>query len=509
MNGMNKAIFLVVSIIALLFSGLCFALTLDHFISSNGDVDFFLFLPLNGELGIDITEKSPGFVADILGYYQQVLDKLVELISMDGMRYEIELALVVIGFALAALGFATKPSMDVQGRTNPAEYLWTHRPKAFSRCLAMPFGLIVACWQKFKPLVIVPVILLPLYLPWAIMMVIFLILPFLIVKAIIGSKIKTASKKEEKAYQQNTEFGVCPHCKRNFDRPLVKCKCGLMLDYPVPNEYGYKYHTCNKGHTIPCVSGKRGSLTTVCPHCSMEIETREAHPITISFVGAVGTGKTSLMLAAVDAISQRARAVDVSVDSPSSGLSKDAITAREYAPHTPSGELESQMLFLRSMKLQEREIIFNDISGTEFEANMNKVIFEEYYNYTDGIVFTFDPMAFSRNVRAETPQEVFDSFHYMFTAVRRSSPSAKSDIPFAVVATKADIVKPALKDEDVRDFLVQNGQESFVMIAESLFTDVRYFSVSSHGSGSDSAMRPVWWIAGHTDKKLTEYIQSP
>ena len=221
-----------------------------------------------------------------------------------------------------------------------------------------------------------------------------------------------------------------------------------------------------------------------------------------------GCGKTSLMLAAVEAITQNARLVDVTVDSPSPGLSKDAISAKNYAPHTIPGELESQIIFLRSMKLQDREIVFNDISGVEFQPDINKVIFEEYYNYTNGIIFTFDPMSFNRGVRKDTPQEVFDSFHYMFTTVRRMSPSTVSDIPFAIVATKNDISKPKLKDEDVRQFLIDNGEENFVKIVESLFSDIKYFSTCAHGDGSGSSMRPVWWIAEHTDKELTRAVPS-
>jgi hypothetical protein len=66
-----------------------------------------------------------------------------------------------------------------------------------------------------------------------------------------------------------------------------------------------------------------------------------------------------------------------------------------------------------------------------------------------------------------------------------------------------------MKDEDVRQYLIDNGEEDFVKIVESLFSEVKYFSVSSHGIESASAMRPVWWIVDHVDKKLTETIPSP
>ena len=523
MNGINKTIMAVVSSIALVYSGLCFFLTLHGYISGEGDpIHFYVFFPtdlsnINLEtLGFDITawmmSTIPALYDSIgdIGLFQWMYDKIFELITdIDSkMKFYSVMVMLLIGFILAAAGFISKPASDCTGQTNPAEYLWTHRPNAFAKCLAMPWGIILGAWNKNKILVIVPILLLPLYAPWALMITIALIIPFLLVKLVIGSKITSAAKKESIEYQKNTDFGVCPHCKMSFERPKIKCKCGLILDYPVPNIYGYTVHYCNKGHEIPCTSGKRANLTTICPHCAKQIQTREARPITISMVGGTNTGKTSLMLSAVDTITRSARTVDVTVDSPSSGLSKEAIAAKDYAPRTVPGETESQILFLRSMKLQDREIVFNDVSGVEFQPAVDKVLFEEYYNYTDGFIFTFDPLAFNREYLRETPHEVFDSFHYMYTTIRGIGPSAKTDVPFAVVATKNDLMNPKLKDEDVRQYLVDNGEENFVAVVESLFSEVRYFAVTAHGSDCGSSMRPVWWIVEHVDRKLTELIPS-
>ena len=513
MNGMNRTIVGVVSAIALLYSGLCFILTLIAFFdSADYSIHIIVFLPHGASvsaMGIDITQAILNAAPDFKFTYGGMISSLMNLIGISGGEFYIGLLMLIAGFFIAAFGFVTKPSLDVVGRTNPAEYLWTHRPNAFLRCLAMPWGLILACWAKHKIPVVIPILLLFMYWPWAIIMMLATIIPFIIVRASVSSKIAAAAKKESKEYQQNTSFGVCPHCKRSFDRPMVKCRCGLILDYPVPNIYGYRYHTCNKGHNISCESGKRSNLDTICPHCNQLIQTKEALPITVSFVGGTNTGKTSLMLAAVETITKSARMVDISVDSPSPDLSKKALAAKDYVPRTVPGELESQIIFLRSMKLQDREIIFNDISGVEFQPSVNKVMFEEYYNYTNGIIFTFDPMSFKRDLKREAPHEVFECFHYMFTTIRNVGPGTVSDIPFAVVATKSDISSPKLNDEDVRNYLIENGEENFVRVVESLFSDVQYFSVCSHGVNCSSAMRPVWWIVQHVDPKLTEIIPSP
>jgi GTPase SAR1 family protein len=514
MNGMNKTIYAVVSILALAYVGLSLFATMNYTaIPVEGGkispIYIYLFWPNADSLGINLTEflHSLGVEKNLYG---NIIENFVSIMGLDEeLSNSVEVTLMMVGFLLALGGFIAKPSWDVAGRTNPAEYLWTHRPRAFLRCMLVPWGLIIGAWQRKKPLVIIPVLLLFLYYPWAVMMSISLLVPFIFMWVVNTLLISSARKKEEAEYSKNTEYSVCPFCKRNFDRPLVKCRCGLELEYPVPNIYGFKYHTCNNGHDISCRSGQRANLSTLCPHCKVKIATREARPITISLVGATGSGKTTLMLAAVQTISVMARTVDVTMDSPSPSFSSDALMAKDYAPKTIAGELESQVIFLRSLNLQDREIIFNDISGQEFQPSTDKVIFEEYYNYTDGIIFTFNPFSLAREVKRETPQEVFDSFYYMFSTVRNASPSAQSEVPFAVVATKSDIDRGVQSDEEVRQFLIDNGEQNFVRLVESLFKNVRYFAVCSYGDNCASAMRPVWWIAGFADKELVDTIPLP
>ncbi|MBQ8179228.1 MAG: hypothetical protein IJ026_02120 [Candidatus Methanomethylophilaceae archaeon] len=498
MNGMNRTIVGVVYGIALTYAVLCLVMSLI-WLFDTGAASLVLFLPVEG-FGFDLGTPTGGI-------YDTLLSWLTSLMSLpdETARY-VKLLLIVVGFIVPVLGMVSRPALDVEGGGNPAEYLWTHRPKAFARCVTSPFGLFQACTAKHKALVVVPVILLPLYVWWALLLAVALVVPFLLVRAVIGMRIKSAAKREEAEYTRTTQYAVCPKCKRNFLRPKVRCKCGLELEYPVPNEHGYRYHTCNKGHDIPCVSGKRGSLRTVCPYCSADIETREAMPISIAMVGAVGSGKTTMMLAAVKSITAMARTRDIVVEAVSPGVSKDAVAAKDVVARTPPGEMDSECLFIRSRALQDREIIFNDVSGQEFEPREDKILFEEYFTYSDGIVFAFDPVALKRQGRTATPMEVFESFHYMFTQINGTSPSKVSSVPFAIVATRNDVMGPALTDDAVRDYLRDNGQGDFVRVAESLFSDVAYFAVNSTGDDCMSAARPVWWIVRRCDRELADAV---
>lgn len=494
MNGTNKTSVGIVFGIALLYAALSLVCTVTAMIG--GEAWPALFLPQGDGLGTPL--------ADVPIVGGTLTDLIKDFAELFGDAKTIGVAVTVVGFVLAVAGMFTPWVMDVKGKENPAQYLWTRRPGATVRTILAPWGLIPSAWNKNKALVVVPVVLLPFYWSWALLLTVALIVPFLLVKAVVAGKIRKAAKLEPR--RSDATFAVCPKCKRKFDEPKVRCMCDLILDYPVPNEYGYRVHVCNNGHEMPCVQGTRAGLRTVCPYCGSDIETREALPISIAMVGATGAGKTTLMLASVDVITQVARGVDVAVDAATPGVSKQAVAAKDVAAKTASGELDSECLFLRSRGLSDREIVFNDISGTEFEPRDGKVLFEEYYAYASGIVFAFDPIALARGGRGASPMDVFESFHSMFTQINGFGPGTVSDIPFAVVATKNDAMPQGLSNNDVRRYLQENGQQNFVKVVESLFSEVRYFSATSTGDDCRSAAAPIWWIVGRTDKELASKV---
>ena len=109
MNGMNKAIVGVVFGIALIYSALSLMLTVQNLMDT-GVVSMFLFLPHGGELGIDLGE-SAGFFTNL---YDSFVSLIGGLITDDADTLKIiEIVLVVVGFVLAALGLASKPSLDL------------------------------------------------------------------------------------------------------------------------------------------------------------------------------------------------------------------------------------------------------------------------------------------------------------------------------------------------------------------------------------------------------------
>ncbi|MBR6038537.1 MAG: GTPase domain-containing protein [Candidatus Methanomethylophilaceae archaeon] len=412
-------------------------------------------------------------------------------------------AIAAGGFALSVAGMFTKGPLDVAGRENPVEYLWTHRPNAFLRCLAAPWGLITSAWEKDRRLVAIPVALSPLYAVWSLLITVALVVPFAIAWATVSWKISSARENEKVRYRTSTQFAVCPSCKRRFSRPNVICSCGLVIDYPVPGIHGIRQQTCNNGDSIPCTAGSRTGLATSCPYCRKKISTHEAMPVCVSLAGASRAGKTTLMLASAYVLIDGARRCGIPAEAATEGLSPERLAAKDSTDVTLSEEAESECLFLKPHGEGEREIVFNDIAGSEFEPDLGKHLFEEYYKYADGTLFVFDP---TDPAGISGLMDVFDSFYGMFTQIRCESPGTKSDVMFAVVASRRD--RTGLEDGDVRPFLMSKGQDAFVNTVESLFPNHEYFSVCSVGSDCQSAVEPLMWILHGVDRDLADRINA-
>ncbi|MBR2255542.1 MAG: hypothetical protein IJ856_07050, partial [Candidatus Methanomethylophilaceae archaeon] len=253
MNGTNKAVIGTVYGIALIASALVLAMTVRLYIDEG---TLALAVPSATELGQYV--KLHEFLdSHGIGGADRLLEPITRMegdktllfaVEDDMLRRSAISAVMVLGFVLSVAGMFSKWSIDCKGgEENPAQYLWTHRPKALKKGILSPWGLIPTMYAKHPALVIVPIVLLPFYAFWSIVITIALVVPVLLAKGVVSLKIRSAAKKDAAAFEKETMYSVCPFCKRNFERPKVRCGCGLELLYPVPNEYGYKYHACNDG----------------------------------------------------------------------------------------------------------------------------------------------------------------------------------------------------------------------------------------------------------------------
>jgi len=528
MNRANRNLYWTVSGIGLAYIAACFAYSLYAQLVAEGAAVYsmYMLLPVPGaEQGLFVS--LPGYV-DMMNWISVSLHDVIASSSggFDIDRYWrfLVAAFTVAGFLLVASGPFVKVSKDMcHGEEEPKEKLFTHRGNAAARMLLLPWNGMLAAY-RLSFLMLIPVAFFFLFaLPFALLMDLVMVLPFLILKAVMGAKIRGASRSDSEEYLENTEYAVCPHCKRNFLRPNVRCRCDQILSYPIPNECGTRYHTCSRGHDMPCTydDGKRGQLRSVCPFCGRDIMTREARPIVISTVGAPASGKTTLVLSALNNLDEASKECGFSLDPVTPWVSSGRYRQPESAMRTEPGERDSEIVFLKSRRFsREKELLINDISGAEFEPREDKVIFEEYFTYTDGFLFTVDPLSLispQTSVRRSTPLDTLSSFLSMFNEVTGTGPSYTTTIPVAVVLTKADtprvseMLSPSAgtdSDPAARGFLVDNGQEQFVKTLESVFKDVRYYAVASLGRETSSSFHPLKWILSSSDGDLASVMHS-
>lgn len=510
----NRNLIGIILGIPLIYLALSFVLTL-YSIFDSGQFAFCLFDPL----ALD-SEPVPmcfaiGSDTPILGAYFDILANYWSFVDEEMQKY-LMMAFLLIGFVLMVVGANSTDAKDVRGtKDDPRQFLFTHRPKAFLKCLAMPWMIFVISWNAKKAPVIIPIIFIPFIIPYAVVMDIILIITFLIVRSIMTGRISSAAAKDKKNYDTNTEYAVCPKCKRNFYQPKIRCLCQQVLEYPVPDCHGVTEQACNRGHIIPCVNtdGARAKLNQICPRCKSDIVTHEAKPITISMVGPTGAGKTTMMLSAAVTLGDMAKLNGVTMEFLSKGISATAQAGRANVLPTRPGELDSEVFFIRSKDFHEKEIIINDIAGSEFEPDYDRILFEEYYKYNDGIIFAIDPVSVMAMFNSQSPTKgsktsaktVLDTFYSMYATINGFGPSVRSTVPFAVVLTNGDnprVQSAVSASGSPERFLIENGLMDFVKIAGSVFSNTKYFLVSSIGKDYVTSADPFRWIFSQNDSDL-------
>jgi len=473
-------------------------------------------------LTVLLPDLDLGIFSDIFTFFTAklivMLDPIWEFFNVESDSHLVMIILTV-GLLLVLFGCISRPTWNLKGSDDdPKIYLFTHRPKALFWCLMIPWNILTVFWNLKKVPVIIPILFVPFMLPFALVADLFLIIPFLIARSIMTLRINKAAKKDREIYDRDTQYAVCPTCKRNFRQPKIKCSCGLVYSYPVPSEYGVKYHVCNNGHWMPSnnTDGVRSKLQAVCPHCGGDMITHEAKPIVVSMIGTVGSGKTTMMISAVESITAMAKERGIVSDVITEGISTKAQYGKNKVLPTRSGELDSEYFFLRARDFPEKQIVINDISGLEFMPDKEKNLFEEYYRYNNGIILAVDPLEVMALHHSQsptkgsknTPTASLESFYHMFTEINGYGPAVKSDVPFAIVLTKMDDprVKSAVNAEgSPLSFLNKYSHKMMVDIAQSAFKNVKYFKVASFGS-DNNAMEPFLWILSENDADLKKRL---
>lgn len=318
----------------------------------------------------------------------------------------------------------------------------------------------------------------------------------------------------------------CPNCKRISIVPVFCCPgCGVQHVNLTPGPYGVLNLKCSCGSNLPTtIFNGRSRLEALCPYCQTSLAASNARQFGIQMIGGVSSGKTTFLTAYWHLYIEKLRG--------STGLEYECF------PQESFDELE--YWFWNGLSLATSETNANmysvvhkrpgsipyqmtiyDVAGEAFE-DMTNDIQQQQLRYCEGLIFIVDP-----TVEVEANSTPITGFVGEFKKLRGTHTSKLSEIPVAVVISKADLFKreiglpkiksvynaergteeaaPAydtVRDDICRNFLQSHGFGAVLNILESEFMNLHFFSTSAIGHSAAEGdpyspwgvLEPVDWI---------------
>jgi len=310
---------------------------------------------------------------------------------------------------------------------------------------------------------------------------------------------------------RNGIFTVCPYpnCNNKSKLPAYRCPyCKEEIyDNLYPSPYGIWKRKCSCGKEIPTAFfNGRNNLDSYCPECKKPIKLKKSRPIEIPIAGAQLAGKTSFMRSMISYIETKFKSNYEPVDeTPEKIKPYDSVPLRFYITRGNDSSL----------------IHIYDSNGKAFYGSKS-LVRHKFYNHLDGLVFIIDPFSIP-NVRLKyesrlagadiksglTPaDDVFESLIMNFEKNCNVKVTGRITKPIAVVFSKTGVFDlPEIffkhgasadeRNEACRQFLRDNGEDSFLRKLEWRFANVRYFAVDSKEEDSVGIDDVVDWLLGN------------
>jgi len=331
----------------------------------------------------------------------------------------------------------------------------------------------------------------------------------------------------------------CPNCKRVSVIPVFIClECGVEQKKLTPGPYGtfYRKCTCNKELPTTFLNG-RSKLKATCPYCTTELAVSGASQYGIQLVGGVSAGKTTFLAAFWHIYLERIRKLrNISGEE----HPKEAFTELErwYQQGLSASTTDKNANMFSVIHKRNNEtpcqLTIYDIAGeafTDFSSNIQ----QQQFKYCEGLIFVIDPTAVPK-----VTNDAFSSFIHEFKGLKGKHSVKTSDIPAAVVISKADLYKKEIglpkimsryklnpnefteikvqcSIESTRngiswEFLENHEFGSVLNILESEFSNVQYYPVSAMGHTAVSGqsyepwgvMEPVMWLLRYGNDCINE-----
>ena len=332
----------------------------------------------------------------------------------------------------------------------------------------------------------------------------------------------------------------CPNCKRKSVVPDFVCpECGQVHQKLTPGRYGVFKRRCPCGKLLATmyITG-RSAYRAKCPNCGFDLAASDAQQFGIQLIGSVRAGKTAFLAAFWHEYLERVRGVR--------GLRiqvspKEAFEDLEQWYHEGSSaataETNANMYSVIHQFPKTRiQMTIYDVAGEAFESEDNDVQ-QRQFTYCEGLAFAVDPTA--------DPQEAslaIDNFIKSFQGLKGGRVTKTSDIPVAVMITKADVYKreiglpktrtvfnsqpeiwadadgvvtvEAVRNGMCHDFLTNHGFGNAVNLVESKFANVQYYAVSAMGHTDEEhgeyqpwgVLEPVGWLMEQQETVLWDVL---
>jgi hypothetical protein len=312
----------------------------------------------------------------------------------------------------------------------------------------------------------------------------------------------------------------CPRCYAVDPTPSYLCtnpSCLVIHRDLTPGPLGIFRRRCACQTMIPATVRAGGHrLVAVCPACRRELPkgsgTRQV--MFLPVMGAVASGKTQFLSAAVMAIAERVKAHngEFTAVSPTSRAflkaAEAAVTTGRRVAKTPWDDRPEGLPFRVTQGPVDKELQLMDAAGEAF-ADTDRSRALVYFDTSDVILLMLDPLALPKVMALFDASDLAGSVSVADGDPTRSYRSVVDRLKaegvdlrrkhLGVVVTKADIVHELLGEDvldaadggAIRRWLSTRGLADFVATFEKDFGSVGYFAVDSYGHhDQDEALHP-------------------
>lgn len=287
----------------------------------------------------------------------------------------------------------------------------------------------------------------------------------------------------------NSIYSRCGTCKKISIVPIFICpNCRKEHSNLTPGPYGIFYRKCSCKKYLPSTFfNGRSKLEASCPFCAAELAVSGAHHFGIQLVGGSNAGKTTFLAAFWHLYLEKLK---ISKKTDYEEFPADAFNVLEQ--YYQQGRCEStsehnakmySVVHKRGKKIPYQLTVY-DIAGEAF-TKLNSDRQQQQFKYCECIVFIIDPVSGA----SQSACESFSCFVSEFKSIKGIHDNKVSDIPIAIIISKADKYKNEIGQENAgvigndacQEFLEKRGFGNILNLIDVEFKKAEFFFISAMG----------------------------